>query len=149
MLKTMALELFGSAPKGRGAGKWIFRDAEPILSEKFLLRGNSLQPERNYNMAVLTIRQQLYRTLKQRILDGVYPPGAHLNIDIIAKEQGVSNSPLREAMTLLVKDRLVENRPNAGMYVIGDHTAALPGAGGHHQHLDRGRLPSLPEIREN
>ena len=69
-------------------------------------------------MAVLTIRQQLYRTLKQRILDGVYPPGAHLNIDIIAKEQGVSNSPLREAMTLLVKDRLVENRPNAGMYVI-------------------------------
>ena len=48
MLKTMVLELFGSAPKGRGAGKWIFRDAEPILSEKFLLRGNSLQPERNY-----------------------------------------------------------------------------------------------------
>ena len=44
----MALELFGSAPKGRGAGKWIFRDAEPILSEKFLLRGNSLQPERNH-----------------------------------------------------------------------------------------------------
>ena len=39
---------FGSAPKGRGAGKWIFRDAEPILSEKFLLRGNSLQPERNH-----------------------------------------------------------------------------------------------------
>ena len=69
-------------------------------------------------MVVLTIRQQLYRTLKQRILDGVYPPGAHLNIDIIAREQGVSNSPLREAMTLLVKDRLVENRPNAGMYVI-------------------------------
>ena len=69
-------------------------------------------------MAVRTIRQQLYMALKQRILDGVYPPGTHLNIDVIAKEQGVSNSPLREAMTLLVKDRLVESRPNAGMYVI-------------------------------
>lgn len=75
-------------------------------------------------MAVMTIRQQLYMTLKQRILDGVYPPGTHLNIDIIAKEQGVSNSPLREAMTLLVQDRLVESRPNAGMYVI-DITAQL------------------------
>ena len=69
-------------------------------------------------MAVMTIRQQLYMALKQRILDGEYPPGTHLNIDVIAKEQGVSNSPLREAMTLLVKDRLVESRPNAGMYVI-------------------------------
>lgn len=69
-------------------------------------------------MAVMTIRQQLYMTLKQRILDGMYPPGTHLNIDVIAKEQSVSNSPLREAMTLLVKDRLVESRPNAGMYVI-------------------------------
>ena len=48
MPKTMALELFGGAPKGRGAGKWIFWNAEPILSEKFLLRGNSLQPERNH-----------------------------------------------------------------------------------------------------
>lgn len=38
----------GVPQKGRGAGKWIFRDAEPILSEKFLLRGNSLQPERNH-----------------------------------------------------------------------------------------------------
>ncbi len=69
-------------------------------------------------MAVITIQQQLYKTLKQRILDGVYPPGMHLNIDMIAKEQGVSNSPLREAMSFLVKDRLVESRPNAGMHVI-------------------------------
>lgn len=39
---------FWECPKRPRSGKWIFRDAEPILSEKFLLRGNSLQPERNH-----------------------------------------------------------------------------------------------------
>lgn len=55
-------------------------------------------------MALLTIRQQVYLTLRQRILDGTYSPGTHLNIDALSKELGVSNSPLREAMLLLIND---------------------------------------------
>ncbi|MEZ3486290.1 MAG: GntR family transcriptional regulator [Lachnospiraceae bacterium] len=69
-------------------------------------------------MKVKTVRQQLYSILKQRIMDGEYEPGEHLNIDAIGRELGVSNSPLREALTLLVKDGLVEIRPNVGMNVM-------------------------------
>ena len=69
-------------------------------------------------MSLLTIRQQVYLTLRQRILDGTYSPGTHLNIDALSKELGVSNSPLREAMLLLINDRLAESRPNSGVFVI-------------------------------
>lgn len=69
-------------------------------------------------MEAITVKQLIYQTLKGRILEGKYSFGEKLNIDAICKELSVSNSPVREALALLVKDHLVVMRPNTGAHVI-------------------------------
>ena len=69
-------------------------------------------------MQAVTIKAQVYRTIKGRILSGQYGFGEKLNIDALCKELSVSNSPVREALVLLVKDHLVEMHPNTGAHVI-------------------------------
>ncbi len=64
-----------------------------------------------------TIRDQLYEELKQRIITRVYRAGSRLNIDRLARELRVSNTPLREALTRLESDGLVVTRPNRGLRV--------------------------------
>lgn len=66
----------------------------------------------------ITIKEQVYHTIKQRILDGTYPFGQKLNIYTLSKEFSISNSPIREALSLLEKDNLVTVLPNAGARVI-------------------------------
>lgn len=69
-------------------------------------------------MEAVTVKQMIYHTLKERILDGQYAFGEKLNIDAICKDLSVSNSPVREALALLVKDHLVVMRPNTGAHVV-------------------------------
>lgn len=69
-------------------------------------------------MKAITLKQQIYQILKKRILEGEYALGGKLNIDIIRKEFSVSLAPVREALTLLVKDNLVVMNPNTGVRVI-------------------------------
>lgn len=66
----------------------------------------------------ITIKEQVYCAIKQKILDGSYPFGKKLNINAISKEFSVSNSPVREALSLLERDNLVSILPNAGAQVI-------------------------------
>ncbi|WP_432514909.1 GntR family transcriptional regulator [Kineococcus sp. SYSU DK001] len=49
-----------------------------------------------------------YTTLRQRILAGQYEPGAVLNQASLAKEIGISTTPLREALRRLMSEGLVE-----------------------------------------
>lgn len=65
-----------------------------------------------------TIKEQIYAELKRRILLHEYQPGERLNIDCLAREMEVSNSPLREALIMLEKDELVYTLPNSGPRVI-------------------------------
>lgn len=73
---------------------------------------------KEYMMETSNLKLQVYQILKSRIMDGVYPLGEKLNIDAICKELSVSNSPVREALTLLVTDRLVVMLPNTGAHVV-------------------------------
>ena len=50
---------------------------------------------------------QFYSQLKKMIFDGVFKPGERLNETQLAKDFGVSRSPIREAMRLLEKDGLL------------------------------------------
>ena len=64
------------------------------------------------------IKDQIYHIIKRRILRSEYEPGKHLSIMAISKELNVSNSPVREAISMLERDGLVETYPNAGPSVI-------------------------------
>lgn len=63
-------------------------------------------------------KEQIYDILKDRILHQQYQLGERLNIGLISSELGVSNSPVREAMNLLVQEGLIINVANAGPSVV-------------------------------
>jgi len=64
------------------------------------------------------IKDQIYHIIKKRILNKEYESGKRLSIISISRELHVSNSPVREAISMLERDGLVETYPNAGASVI-------------------------------
>lgn len=64
-----------------------------------------------------TLNWHVYNDIVRLISSGHYPPGTRLDEQQIAKELGVSRTPLREAISKLVKDGLVDHRPYKGNYV--------------------------------
>lgn len=59
----------------------------------------------------------VYNDVVHLISSGRYPAGSRLDEQQIANDLGVSRTPLREAISKLVKDGLVENRPYRGNFV--------------------------------
>jgi len=49
----------------------------------------------------------VYDALNQRLMDNVIPPGGRVTIDVLARELGVSPTPVREALARLESDGLV------------------------------------------
>lgn len=64
------------------------------------------------------IREQIYNIIKKNITELRYQPGERLSVISISRELNVSNSPVREAISMLERDGLVETYPNAGPSVI-------------------------------
>lgn len=65
-----------------------------------------------------TMKEQVYELVRSKILNQDYPFGSRINIDTLAEELHVSNSPIREALIMLENDGLLTMRPNAGARVI-------------------------------
>lgn len=65
-----------------------------------------------------TIKEQVYKIIKEMILYQQYSLGEKININTLATDLNVSNSPIREALTMLEEQGLVENIPNVGTCVI-------------------------------
>lgn len=65
----------------------------------------------------VSIKEKTYETIKQRILTCAYAPGTWLNEDSICKELGVSRTPVRDALSRLEQDGLIEIHPKKGSYV--------------------------------
>lgn len=59
----------------------------------------------------------VYHTLREAIMQARLEPGERLVIDDIAKRLEVSAIPVREALQLLMSERLVEHRPHIGAVV--------------------------------
>ena len=78
------------------------------------------------------IRKQVYRHLRDQILTYAIMPTSRLVEAKIAKELGISRTPIREALHLLEKDGFVESIPRVG-YIV--------------KKLDRDELDEIFEIR--
>lgn len=75
----------------------------------------------------------VYGILRAKILDLQLPPDDKINIDALARELGVSQTPIREALSQLEGDRLIVKTPGKGY-----RTTAL---------LDTAELRELFEFR--
>lgn len=66
---------------------------------------------------MLTLKQHAYQRIRDKLLTGAVKPGSRLSDDLLARELGISRSPVREALGQLVSDGLVEHRPRSGAFV--------------------------------
>jgi len=67
----------------------------------------------------------VYERLKERIVQLELAPGAPLNAGALAKELGVSTTPIREALVRLEADGFVRRLPNTTPHVTEVHLADL------------------------
>ena len=68
------------------------------------------------------LADQVYEALEEQILDMEYAPGARLVIDQIARELGVSGTPVRDALTRLAAEGFIDFTPFRGFTVLPDPT---------------------------
>ena len=68
------------------------------------------------------LSDQTYEALRERILDQGLLPGSRLNVDRLARELGVSSSPVREALARLEAERLVVSEMYSGYTVAPEPT---------------------------
>ena len=68
--------------------------------------------------APTTLRTHVVKVLAAGILSGKYRPGDRLNESQIARELNISRIPVREALSQLQEQGLVQNRERRGMFVI-------------------------------
>lgn len=66
----------------------------------------------------VSIKDQIYEIVKERIIDQTYPMGAPVNIVSLSREFGVSNTPIREALNILCAEGLLVSTLNAKFRVI-------------------------------
>ena len=70
------------------------------------------------NGEIKTIAEQIYSIIRQDILEHKLKGGEKLTMKMLQNRLGVSSSPIREALTRLQQEGLVEYQPNIGMRVM-------------------------------
>ena len=68
-------------------------------------------------MAEHSLSRQIYTAMSDRILGLHYPPGHRLTEEALCEEFGVSRSPVREALGMLVENGLVDKKLRQGYSV--------------------------------
>jgi DNA-binding GntR family transcriptional regulator len=63
------------------------------------------------------LSNQVYNVLKEMIIDHRFQPGSRLNVEQLARELGVSRTPVWEAVGRLEQEGLLENIPNRGVFM--------------------------------
>jgi DNA-binding GntR family transcriptional regulator len=69
------------------------------------------------NPQAMSKQERSYVTIRRRILDGTYGPGYRLTIDALARELGMSQVPIREAIRRLEAEGWIVYRRNVGPQV--------------------------------
>ena len=76
------------------------------------------RPSPSRTLVRVTLAEQLHEQLKESIIDQTRPPGSRMNIDALAREFGVSSTPIREALARLEQEGLVQLELYAGYSVV-------------------------------
>jgi DNA-binding GntR family transcriptional regulator len=71
------------------------------------------------------MKDEVYEVLYQRVLAGQYAAGAWLRQEEIASQLGVSMTPVREALDLLVSSGLAERVPYRGVRILSPSGAEI------------------------
>jgi DNA-binding GntR family transcriptional regulator len=66
-------------------------------------------------MSPATCRQRAYDHIRQKLLSGAPPTGERLSEYAFAREIGISRTPVREALTQLATEGLLEHAPGGGV----------------------------------
>lgn len=61
--------------------------------------------------------ENAYRAIREGIVNGTYPQGAHITAQQLAEANGLSRTPVREAMRRLDAEGLISLIPNRGAFV--------------------------------
>lgn len=75
---------------------------------------NEIPPKASNNVQDISATQRAYADLRRMILIGHYKPGEKLKIGILSKALNTGASPIREALSLLTSDQLVERLDQRG-----------------------------------
>ncbi|MCB2191269.1 MAG: GntR family transcriptional regulator [Deltaproteobacteria bacterium] len=59
-----------------------------------------------------------YQAIKEMISNHRFQPGTRLNVESLAKEMGVSRTPVWEAVGRLEQEGLIKNIPNRGVFMV-------------------------------
>ena len=63
------------------------------------------------------LKQTIYHLIRDRLMSGRLRPGSRVSELALSKELGTSRTPVREAISQLANDGLVQQVPNAGTFV--------------------------------
>ena len=64
-----------------------------------------------------TLKEHAYKAILKRLYSGSSLPGTRLSDEVIAKEIGISRSPVREAISRLASEGIVEYQPRRGAFI--------------------------------
>lgn len=65
------------------------------------------------------LKLEAYAILKQKILSNELKPNEYLEEKMLCEMMGISRTPIREAISLLVQENLVQVLPRKGIFVTG------------------------------
>ena len=68
-------------------------------------------------MSTDNLKQQAYNTIKSKILSCEYAPGAYLSESILISHLGMSRTPIRDALSRLEQEGLVDIHSKRGIWV--------------------------------
>jgi len=78
-------------------------------------------PREGDSMAKLVpvnLSERAYVKIKKMISDYKYSPGSRLNVEQLARNLGISRTPIWEAVRRLEQEGLVKNIPNRGVFLV-------------------------------
>ena len=70
-----------------------------------------------YNQLMHNSAAEALQYIKQRVMTGDFAPGSRLTEEGLARDLGLSRTPVREAMRTLVADGFLRFKPNSGTFV--------------------------------
>lgn len=72
------------------------------------------------------LARQVAQEISKRIVTQDLEPGQHISAQTVADDFGISRSPVREALQLLLDTGLVEQKPNRGFFVTNNREQLEP-----------------------